>query len=89
MAWQIVPSWSVPERLAADALDEVRRAEQHRLGKQAKQLKGMRYPLLKHPARLKPGEERRLAALRRQRVVDARLARGHHAGAGVAQAACT
>ena len=54
------------ERLAADALDEVRRAEQHRLGKQAKQLKGMRYPLLKHPARLKPGEERRLAALRRQ-----------------------
>ena len=49
-----------------DALDEVRRAEQHRLGKQAKQLKGMRYPLLKHPARLKPGEERRLAALRRQ-----------------------
>ena len=54
------------ERLAADALDEVRRAEQHRLGKQAKQLKGMRYPLLKHPARLKPGEERRLVALRRQ-----------------------
>ena len=54
------------ERLAADAVDEVRRAEQHRLGKQAKQLKGMRYPLLKHPARLKPGEERRLAALRRQ-----------------------
>ena len=36
------------------------------MGKQAKQLKGMRYPLLKHPARLKPGEERRLAALRRQ-----------------------
>ena len=54
------------ERLAADAVDAVRRAEQHRLGEQAKGLKGMRYTLLKHPARLKPGEERRLAALRRQ-----------------------
>ena len=55
------------ERLAADAVDDVRRAEQHRLGKTAaKALKGTRYALLKHPARLKPGEARRLARLRRQ-----------------------
>ena len=55
------------ERLAADAVDEVRRAEQRRLGaKAAKTLKGSRFCLLKHPARLKPGEKRRLEALRRQ-----------------------
>ena len=55
------------ERLAADAVDEVRRAEQHRLGAPArKTLKGMRYALLKRPDRLKPGEARRLAALRRE-----------------------
>ena len=34
--------------------------------KAAKTLKGTRFCLLKHPARLKPGEKRRLAALRRQ-----------------------
>ena len=55
------------ERLAADAVDEVRRAEQRRLGaKAAKALKGARFCLLKHPARLKPGEKRRLETLRRQ-----------------------
>ena len=55
------------EQLAADAVDEVRRAEQHRLGAPArKALKGMRYALLKRPDRLKPGEVRRLAALRRK-----------------------
>ena len=55
------------EQLAADAVDEVRRAEQHRLGAPArKALKGMRYALLKRPDRLKPGEVRRLAALRRE-----------------------
>ena len=55
------------ERLAADAVDEVRRAEQHRLGTpERKTLKGMRYALLKRPDRLKPGEARRLAALRRE-----------------------
>ena len=55
------------ERLAADAVDDVRRAEQRRLGKRAaKALKGTRYALLKHPARLQPGEARRLARLRRQ-----------------------
>ncbi len=55
------------ERLASDAVDEVRRAEQRRLGaKAAKTLKGSRFCLLKHPARLKPGEKRRLKALRRQ-----------------------
>ena len=55
------------ERLASDAVDEVRRAEQRHLGgKAAKTLKGSRFCLLKHPARLKPGEKRRLAALRRQ-----------------------
>ena len=55
------------ERLASDAVDEVRRAEQRRGGaKAAKTLKGSRFWLLKHPTRLKPGEKRRLAALRRQ-----------------------
>lgn len=55
------------ERLATDALDEVRRSEQRGLAPgRAKALKGMRYPLLKHPARLKPVEARRLAALRRE-----------------------
>jgi len=55
------------ERLAADAVDEVRRTEQRRLGKTSgKTLKRTRYALLKHPARLKPGEARRLARLRRQ-----------------------
>ena len=45
------------ERLAAaDAVDEVRRTEQRRLGKTSrKALKRTRYALLKHPARLKPG----------------------------------
>ena len=55
------------ERLASDAVDEVRREEQRRLGsKRGKSLKGLRYALLKHPKRLKPGEKRRLARLRRQ-----------------------
>ena len=59
------------ERLAADAVDEVRRGEQRRVGEAAKTLKGTRFCLLKHPARLKPGEKRRLAALRSQnRVLD-------------------
>ena len=51
------------ERLAADAVDEVRRSEQRRLASEpedAKALKGTRYALLKHPARLRPGEARRL-----------------------------
>ena len=52
------------ERLASDAVDE---AEQRRVGaKAAKALKGTRFCLLKHPARLKPGEKRRLETLRRQ-----------------------
>ena len=54
------------ERLAADAVDEVRRAEQRRPDlEDAKALKGARYDLLKHPARLKPKEARRLEKLRR------------------------
>ena len=54
------------ERLAADAVDAVRRAEQRRPDReQAKALRGTRYALLKHPARLKPGEARRLERLRR------------------------
>ena len=54
------------ERLAADAVDEVRRAEQRRLAPaEAKALKGARYALLKRPDRLKPGEVRRLKTLRR------------------------
>ena len=54
------------ERLATDAVDEVRRAEQRRLAPaDAKALKGARYALLKHPARLRPGEARRLETLRR------------------------
>ena len=42
------------ERLAADAVDEVRRSEQRRLASEpedAKALKGTRYALLKHPRR--------------------------------------
>ena len=57
------------ERLAADAVDEVRRSEQRRLAPEpedAKALKGTRYALLKPPARLKPGEARRLETLRRE-----------------------
>ena len=55
------------ERLATDAVDEVRRGEQRRVGaKAAKTLKGTRFCLLKHPVRLKPGEKRRLEQLRRQ-----------------------
>ena len=55
------------ERLASDPVDEVRRAEQRRVGaKAAKTLKGSRFCLLKHPARLKPGEKRRLETLRRE-----------------------
>ena len=55
------------ERLAADAVDAVRRAEQHRLGTTAaKAIKGTRYALLKHPARLKPSQAHRLALLRRE-----------------------
>ena len=55
------------ERLAADAVDAVRRAEQHRLGTTAaKALKGTRYALLKQPARLKPSQAQRLAKLRRE-----------------------
>ena len=43
------------EQLASDAVDEVRRSEQRRLDPaDAKALKGTRYVLLKHPARLKP-----------------------------------
>ena len=54
---------------AADAVDEVRRSEQRRLASEpedAKALKGTRYALLKHPARLRPGEARRLETLRRE-----------------------
>ena len=55
------------EQLASDAVDEVRRSEQRRLDPaDAKALKGTRYVLLKHPARLKPGEARRLEMLRRE-----------------------
>lgn len=55
------------ERLASDALDEVRREEQRRLGSKARKwLKGMRYALLKHPRGLKPEEAGRLAELRRE-----------------------
>ena len=55
------------ERLASDAVDEVRRSEQRRLDPEdAKALKGTRYALLKHPARLKPEEARRLETLRRE-----------------------
>ena len=55
------------ERLASDAVDEVRRSEQRRLDPaDAKVLKGTRYALLKHPERLKPGEARRLETLRRE-----------------------
>ena len=46
------------ERLATEAVDEVRRAEQRGAdAKTAKTLKGSRYCLLKHPKRLKPGEK--------------------------------
>ena len=47
----------------------MRRSEQRRLDPEpenAKALKGTRYALLKHPARLKPGEARRLETLRRE-----------------------
>lgn len=55
------------ERLASDAVDEVGRSEQRRLAPaDAKALKGTRYALLKHPARLKPEEARRLEGLRRE-----------------------
>ena len=54
------------ESLASEAVDEVRRTEQRGAdAKTAKALKGSRYCLLKHPKRLKPGEKRRLAAVRR------------------------
>ena len=45
------------------------RSEQRRLASEpedAKALKGTRYALLKHPARLRPGEARRLETLRRK-----------------------
>ena len=76
------------ERLASDPVDQVRRAEQRRVGaKAAKALRGTRFCLLKHPARLKPGEKRRLETLRRQnRALDCayRLKElpGDHPGAG-------
>ena len=55
------------ERLASDAVDEVRRSEQRRLTpEEAKALKGTRYTLLKHPSRLKPEEAGRLETLRRE-----------------------
>ena len=55
------------ERLAADAVDAVRRTEQRHSGKMSgKTLKRTRYALLKAPARLKPGEARRLLRLRQQ-----------------------
>ena len=58
------------ERLATEAVDEVRRAEQRGAdAKTAKTLKGSRYCLLKHPKRLKPGEKRRLAAVRLAKIV--------------------
>ena len=54
------------DRLATEAVDDVRRAEQRGAdAKTAKTLKGSRYCLLKHPKRLKRGEKRRLAAVRR------------------------
>ena len=70
------------------AVDEVRRAEQRRVGaKAAKALKGTRFCLLKHPARLKPGEKRRLDTLRRQnraldRAYQLKGVLGDHPGAG-------
>ena len=55
------------QRLAADAVDAVRRAEQQDADPTAATaLKGMRYPLLKHPARPRTGEARRLVTPRRQ-----------------------
>ena len=74
------------ERLASDAVDEVRRSEQRRLDPaDAKALKGTRYALLKHPERLKPGEARRLETLCREnraldRGVDGYVAAGREAG---------
>jgi transposase len=53
------------ERLAADAVDEVRRQQVRELGDAGKGIKGLRYVLLKHPDRLKPEEEQKLADLRR------------------------
>ena len=55
------------ERLASDAVDDVPREEQRRRGSMKdNSLKKLRYASLKHPKRLKPGEKRRLAKLRRQ-----------------------
>ena len=55
------------ERLATDALDEIRRAEPRALAPgAAKTPKGIHYPLLKRAARLEPIEARRRATLRLQ-----------------------
>ena len=57
------------ERLAAEALEAVRREEQRRLGSQARKwLKGVRCALLKYPPGSEPGEQSCLAALRRGRI---------------------
>ena len=53
------------QRLAADALDAVRRDQVRDLGGMGKGIKGLRYVLLKHPEKLKPAEHQRLADLRR------------------------
>ena len=73
------------ERLAADA---ARRTEhQHADPPKAKPLKGMRYPLLKHPARPRPDEARHLATLRRQnRTLDRAYALKEHLAAILEQA---
>ena len=78
------------ERLATEAVDEVRRAEQRGAdAKTAKTLKGSRYCLLKHPKRLKPGEKRRLAAVPGKSCARPRLrvegVPGHDPGAGHAR----
>ncbi len=52
------------ERLAADAVDEVRREQVRDLGSRGKAIKGLRFLLLKHPDGLKPSEHQRLRDLR-------------------------
>ena len=64
-------AWVPHERVVFDRTltDRGRRSEQRRLASEpedAKALKGTRYALLKHPARLRPGEARRLETLRRK-----------------------
>lgn len=54
------------ERLAADAVDEVRRELVRGLGpEEAKGIKGLRWVLLKHPDRHTPAEDQKISELRR------------------------